>query len=164
MSEFSFQIRAVVPGDVSELFEMIRELAAFEKLEDQLVTTPESLSTVLFAPSAGLEGLVAETDDGRLVGYALYFENFSSFLCRRGIYLEDVYVRPESRGSGVGKAFLTRLAEIAVRRGCGRMEWAVLDWNRNAIEFYQSIGAKVLEDWRFVRMDASAIRELAERS
>lgn len=158
-----FKIRPVTHDDIDELFAMIRELAVFEKLEDQLVTTPERLKTVLFEQKGGPEGLVAETEGG-LVGYALYFENFSSFLCRRGIYLEDVYVRPSARGKGVGKAFLKRLAEIAVERECGRMEWAVLDWNTNAIQFYESIGAKILDDWRFVRMDRTGIEHLAASS
>ncbi|MEL6106635.1 MAG: GNAT family N-acetyltransferase [Planctomycetota bacterium] len=158
MSDFT--IRPVTHDEIDELFAMIRELAVFEKLEDQLVTTPDRLRTVLFEQEGGPEGLVAETAQG-LVGYALYFENFSSFLCRRGIYLEDLYVRPNSRGNGVGRAFLTRLAQIAVERECGRMEWAVLDWNTNAIQFYESIGATILEDWRFVRMDRAGIEALA---
>ena len=157
-----FSIRAAEPADVDELFEMIRELAVFEKLEDQLVTTPERLRTVLFEQSGGPEGLLAEDSQGALIGYALYFENFSSFLCRRGIYLEDLYVRPDSRGHGLGKAFLKRLAEIAVERECGRMEWTVLDWNTNAIEFYKSIGGKILDDWRLVRVDRSGIEQLAK--
>ncbi|MEO1527154.1 MAG: GNAT family N-acetyltransferase [Planctomycetota bacterium] len=161
MSEF--EIRSVTDNDIEELFVMIRELAVFEKLEDQLVTTPQRLRTVLLEQDGGPEGLIAESD-GKLVGYALFFENFSSFLCRRGIYLEDVYVRPEARGHGVGKAFLRRLAEIAVERECGRMEWVVLDWNTNAIEFYQSLGAKILDDWRIVRMDRQGIETLASAS
>ena len=160
MTEFA--IRPAQPADVDDVFAMIRELAVFEKMEDQLVMTPERLRNVLFEEPGGPEGLIAETTQGKLVGYALYFENFSSFLCRRGIYLEDLFVRPQVRGQGVGKSFLKRLAAIALERECGRIEWTVLDWNTNAIEFYQSIGARILDEWRLVRMDRSGIQQLAE--
>ena len=149
---------------------MLRELAVFEKLEHQLTASEADMHHALFVQGSA-EALVAEgpTDgepkDGepvtRLVGYALYFENFSTFLCRRGIYLEDIYVCDVYRKQGIGKAFLRHLAGIAIERNCGRMEWAVLDWNQNAIEVYQAIGGDVLPDWRIVRLGTDTIKRLA---
>jgi ribosomal protein S18 acetylase RimI-like enzyme len=164
-----FTIRAARPDDVPEIFAMLRELATFEKLEDQLTADEEDMHHALFVQSGGAGALVAESSDRdegapSLVGYAIFFENFSSFLCRRGIYLEDLYVRPAFRKRGIGKALLGRLAKVAVERNCGRMEWAVLDWNQNAIDVYRSIGGKVLPDWRIVRLDDAAIERLADRS
>jgi GNAT superfamily N-acetyltransferase len=157
-------IRPVKQDDVAELLEMIRELAIFEKLEDMLVATEEDLKRVLFEESGGPEALVAESSEGDLVGYAIYFENFSTFLCRRGLYLEDIYIRPSQRKQGIGKSFLKRLASIARERSCGRMEWVVLDWNQNAIDFYESIGGDILHEWKIVRLTTNEIGKLADQS
>ncbi|MEM6473101.1 MAG: GNAT family N-acetyltransferase [Planctomycetota bacterium] len=157
-----FAIRSAERSDIPQVFAMVRELAVFEKLEDQLVGTESDLESAVFDAN-GPEVLVAERD-GSLVGYAIFFHNFSTFLCRRGIYLEDLYVRPEHRGLGIGKSFLSHLARLASERRCGRMEWAVLDWNQRAIDVYESIGGEILPDWRIVRLGGAAIDELAERN
>ncbi|QDV42900.1 Protease synthase and sporulation negative regulatory protein PAI 1 [Stieleria neptunia] len=166
MSEPSCEIRAARPNDVPEIFKMLRELAIFEKLEHQLTASEDDMHDALFVRRCA-EALVAQTDrqdesHGPLVGYAIYFENFSTFLCKPGIYLEDIYVRPEFRKMGIGKSLLRRLAEIAIERNCGRMEWAVLNWNQNAIDVYQAIGGDVLPDWRIVRLGTETIEKLAE--
>lgn len=168
MTEDTFSIRPMTPEDVPEVLAMLRELAVFEKLEHQMIADEDDMHDALFVGRQA-EALVAERDaqgdrGKRLIGYAIYFENFSTFLCRRGIYLEDIYVRPEFRKRGVGKTFLRQLANLAIERRCGRMEWAVLDWNRNAIEVYEAIGGAVLPDWRIVRLESDAIARLAESS
>jgi GNAT superfamily N-acetyltransferase len=160
-------IRAAVPEDVPEIYAMVRELASFEKLEHQLTASVEDMQFALFEQGGNAEALVGEMPGSNpqakaLVGYAIFFENFSTFLCKRGIYLEDVYVRPQYRKRGIGKAFLQRLANHAVERNCGRMEWSVLDWNQNAIDVYESIGGEVLPDWRIVRLGNETIKRLAE--
>ena len=166
MADAPCEIRTVRPEDVPQVFAMLRELAVFEKLEHQLTASEDDMYRALFVERHA-EALVAQSGDAdgerELVGYAIYFENFSTFLCRRGIYLEDIYVRPEFRKRGVGKAFLRQLAKIAIDRNCGRMEWAVLDWNQNAIDVYESIGGDVLPDWRIVRLGTETIKRLAER-
>lgn len=167
MSDPQCEIRLARPEDVPEIYSMLRELATFEKLEDQLVASPQDMHNALFEQDRSAEALVAEMpasdqQPSQLVGYAIYFENFSTFLCRRGIYLEDIYVRREYRSQGIGKAILRRLAKHAIDRNCGRMEWAVLDWNQNAIDVYESIGGDVLPEWRIVRLDADTIKRLAE--
>ena len=159
-------IRAARPEDLPEIFAMLRELASFEKLEHQLTASPEDMRVALFEQEGNAEALVAEApvsnqQANALVGYAIFFENFSTFLCKRGIYLEDVYVRPQYRKQGIGKAFLRRLATYAVERDCGRMEWSVLDWNQNAIDVYESIGGDILTDWRIVRLGTETIKRLA---
>ena len=154
------------PKDVPGVHAMLRELAVFEDLEHQLTADEKDLHDAIFI-SDQAEALVAEADtdsECRLVGYAIYFHNFSTFLCRRGLYLEDLYVRPDFRRRGVGKSFLSRLAEIALERQCGRFEWSVLDWNQNAIDVYETLGGTILPDWRIVRLEPDAIRNLAERS
>jgi GNAT superfamily N-acetyltransferase len=154
-------IRAAEPGDVGAMLALMRELAEFEKLTHLFVATEESLREALFGPRPAAEALVAERD-GRIVGYALFFQNFSTFLSRRGLYLEDLYVRPALRGSGLGTALLQRVAAIAVERRCGRFEWSVLDWNQRAIDFYTKMGATVLPDWRIVRVTDDALLQLAQ--
>jgi GNAT superfamily N-acetyltransferase len=139
---------------------LIRELAVFEGLEHLVVTTPESLLPHLFGTHPAAEVVVAEVldpDGPRLVGFALYFSNFSTFLGRPGLYLEDLYVQPAFRGSGVGKQLLQHLGALAVSRGCGRFEWSVLDWNETAIRFYERMGATVMADWRICRITGPAL-------
>jgi GNAT superfamily N-acetyltransferase len=153
-------IRPATPADVGAIFALMLELAEFEKLTHLFVATEAGVHDALFGAQRAAEALVAEAG-GRIVGYALFFHNFSTFLGRRGLYLEDLYVQPSQRGSGLGKAMLQRLAALAVERQCGRFEWSVLDWNQNAIDFYEKMGATVLPDWRIVRMTGDALAQLA---
>ncbi|WP_206952945.1 GNAT family N-acetyltransferase [Trinickia acidisoli] len=153
-------IRSATPLDASAILGLMLELAEYEKLTHLFVATEDSLSEALFGARPAVEALVAERD-GRIVGYALYFHNFSTFLSRRGLYLEDLYVQPALRGGGLGKALLRRVAAIAVERRCGRFEWSVLDWNQSAIDFYTKMGATVLPDWRIVRVTDDALSRLA---
>ncbi|PXW26566.1 GNAT family N-acetyltransferase [Paraburkholderia caballeronis] len=153
-------IRNATPADIGGMFALMYELAEFEKLTHLFVATEDGLRDALFGARPSAEALVAE-DGGKLVGYALFFHNFSTFLGRRGLYLEDLYVQPSQRGSGLGTALLRRLAALAVERGCGRFEWTVLDWNQPAIGFYEKMGATVLPDWRVVRMTGDALAQLA---
>ena len=169
MSDPLAVIRPARPEDVPEIFAMVGELASFENLEHQLTASLDDMHQALFAQQGHAEALVAEMPDADqranvLVGYAIFFENFSTFLCRRGIYLEDVYVRPSYRKRGIGSAFIRKLATFATERKCGRMEWSVLDWNQNAIDLYESIGGEVLPDWRIVRLNTDAIDRLAAGS
>ena len=155
-----FTIRPATPGDCVELLRLIRELAIYEKLEHMAVGTEEELRQCLFGTRPAAETLVAERA-GRAVGFALFFTSFSTFLCKPGIYLEDLFVEPAHRGSGIGKALLKRLAALAKERGCGRLEWRVLDWNEPSIRFYQSLGASLLEEWILVRMTEPEFTSLA---
>lgn len=142
---------------------MIRELAVFEKLEGILVTTERDLQEAFFGerPAAGC--LVVEVG-GQLAGYAIHFATFSSFLGRPGLWLEDLYVRPEFRGLGVGKKLLEAVVEVAREKGYGRCEWCVLDWNQRAIDFYQSMGGEILDEWRIVRVGRERMEEMASAS
>lgn len=153
-------IRPAAESDVPAIQEMIRELAEFEKLSDQVTSTDADLQAALFGESSCAEALVAAEGD-RPIGYALFFTNYSTFNGRPGLYLEDVYVRPAHRGTGVGKQLLKQLAAIAAERDYGRMDWSVLDWNQRAIDFYESHGASVLQEWRFVRTEREGIQRLA---
>ncbi|HLX02202.1 MAG TPA: GNAT family N-acetyltransferase [Trinickia sp.] len=153
-------IRPAAPADVGAIFALMLELAEFEKLTHLFVATEAGVHDALFGERRAAEALVAEAG-GRIIGYALFFHNFSTFLGRRGLYLEDLYVQPSQRGSGLGRAMLRRLAALAVERQCGRFEWTVLDWNQNAIDFYEKMGATVLPDWRIVRMTGDALTQLA---
>ena len=150
--------------DVGAIVQLIRDLAEFEKLSHLVQVTPEKLRPQLFGERPAAEALVAETGDGKgggeVVAFALFFTNFSTFLAQPGLYLEDLYVMPEHRGSGIGKALLTRLAALAVERDCGRFEWSVLDWNENAIRFYEGMGATVMPEWRICRVTGDALRTL----
>jgi len=146
--------------DVPTVLGFIRELAVYEKLEHQVVATDEDLRRWLFGPDAVAEVVLA-IEDGAPAGFALFFHNFSTFLGRPGLYLEDLFVREASRGRGIGKALLVHLASLAVARGYGRVEWAVLDWNQPAIEFYRSLGASLLDDWRICRLTGDALAGLA---
>ena len=153
-------IRAATPADIGAMHALMYELAEFEKLTHLFTGTPEGLADALFGAHPAAEAIVAE-DAGRIVGYALFFHNYSTFLGKRGLYLEDLYVQPSQRGTGLGTAMLRALAAIAVERQCGRFEWTVLDWNEPAIGFYEKMGATVLPDWRVVRVTGDALDKLA---
>ena len=157
-----FTIRAATRGDVPEILRLIGALAEYEKLSDMLVGTEAMLARQLFGERPAAECLVAE-QGARAVGFALFFTTFSTFLCRPGLYLEDLFVEPGARGLGIGKALLKRLAALAVERDCGRFEWRVLDWNEPSIKFYESLGATVLPEWELVRMTAPQFAGLAAR-
>jgi GNAT superfamily N-acetyltransferase len=154
------RIRPAAPADVPLILSLIRELAVYEKLADQVSATEADLKTALFGARPHAECVIAELG-GKPVGFALFFHNFSTFLAKPGIYLEDLYVKQELRGKGVGRALLAHLASLAVRRGCGRFEWAVLDWNEPAIGFYKSLGAKMMDDWKINRLTGKALEKLA---
>ncbi len=156
----SHTIRPARPDDAEAIAALIRELAAYEKLDDEARATPESLHQHLFGPRPFAEALIAEVD-GEPVGFALFFHNFSTFRGQPGLYLEDLFVRPEFRGRGLGKSLLARLAALAVERDCGRLEWAVLDWNAPAIGFYRSLGARPMDEWTVFRVDDEALARLA---
>ncbi|WP_179402554.1 GNAT family N-acetyltransferase [Burkholderia guangdongensis] len=153
-------IRAATPRDVGAIVALMRELAEFEQLTHLFVATDDDLADALFGAHPAAEARVAERD-GALVAYALFFHNYSTFLGRRGLYLEDLYVQPSQRGTGLGTEMLRHLAALAVERRCGRFEWSVLDWNQRAIDFYEKMGATVLPDWRIVRVTGDALDALA---
>lgn len=155
-------IRAAAEADVEDLLRLIRELAVYEKLEHMAVGTPPMLHEALFGARPSCEALMA-VRDGRSVGFALFFTTFSTFLCKPGLYLEDLFVEPVHRGAGIGKALLRRLAALALERECGRFEWRVLDWNEPSIRFYESLGARILPEWELVRMTEPEIARLAGR-
>ena len=159
----SYSIRPAVPGDEDALFGLIQALADYEKLTHAVTGSAEQLARDLFAPIPRVEALLVE-GDGRAIGFALYFHNYSTFLTKLGLYLEDIFVLPEYRGHGVGKALLSRVAKVACERGCGRLEWSVLDWNESAIGFYESLGASVLPDWRICRVVGDQMTALAGRA
>ncbi|GAB4037502.1 MAG: GNAT family N-acetyltransferase [Rubrivivax sp.] len=154
------RLRPAREADAAALVGLIRELAVFERLEHLVQVTPETLARHLFGPRPVAEAVVAE-HEGAVVGFALFFTNFSTFLGQPGLYLEDLYVQPAHRGTGLGKALLQHLGALAVARGCGRFEWSVLDWNRNAIRFYEGMGATVLPDWRICRVTGDALQRFA---
>jgi GNAT superfamily N-acetyltransferase len=155
----TFTLRPAEPRDLVAIAGLIHELAEFEHLSEMVQTTPEKLRPHLFGVRPVAEALVAEVD-ARVVAFALFFTNFSTFLAQPGLYLEDLYVQPAHRGAGIGQALLSKLGGLAVERGCGRFEWSVLDWNRNAIEFYERRGASVLPDWRICRVSGDALQRL----
>ena len=156
------RIRAARPEDVAEILAMVRELADYERALDEVVATEEQLAAALFGDHPALFGLVVELDDASLAGFALYFLNFSTWLGRHGVYLEDLYVRPQHRGSGFGQELLAELARICVDRGYGRLEWWVLDWNEPALGFYRSIGAEPMDEWTVQRVTGPALARLAQ--
>jgi len=153
-------IRKATRADLPQILAFIRALAAYEHLSDAVVLTEADLERDGFGPRPFFECLIAEYD-GRPAGYALYFFNYSTFLGKPGIYLEDLFVLPELRGKGVGKALLSRVAAEAVRNNCGRFEWSVLDWNQPAIDFYRSQGGELMNEWRMVRVTGDALNRLA---
>jgi len=149
-------LRVARPDDVDAIVQMIRELAEFEQLTHLLQVTPEKLHPQLFGERPVAEAMVAQVG-GEVVAFALFFTNFSTFLAQPGLYLEDLFVKPAHRGRGIGEALLSSLGRLAVERGYGRFEWSVLDWNENAIRFYQRMGATVMPDWRICRITGDAL-------
>jgi GNAT superfamily N-acetyltransferase len=156
----TFRIEPARESDVPLILGLIRGLAEYERLADQVTATEAGLRASLFGPSRAAEVLIAYAD-AQPVGFALFFHNYSTFLGQRGLYLEDLFVLPEWRGRGAGKALLQHLARLAVERNCGRLEWAVLDWNVPAIRFYQSMGAKPMHDWTVFRLTGDSLAALA---
>lgn len=156
-------IRPAQPQDVPAILVLIRALAEYEKLLDEVTATEAALRDSLFGERPYAEAIVA-WDGEEAVGFALYFHNYSTFLAKPGIYLEDLFVRPAYRGRGLGKELLARVARVAVERGCGRMEWAVLDWNAPAIAFYRSLGARPLDEWIVNRVAGDTLRTLAAQA
>lgn len=152
--------RCAQPEDCALILQFIRELADYEKMLDQVVATEELLREWIFERKKA--EVIFAVVDGTEVGFALFFHNFSTFLGRAGLYLEDLFVKPEYRGKGYGKAILKELARIAIERGCGRMEWWCLDWNRPSIDFYLSLGAEPMSDWTVYRLAGDTLRKLAE--
>ena len=153
-------IRTATEADVPLILQFIKALAEYERLADRVVATEQTIRNTLFGHPRFAEVLIAEWE-GAPVGFALFFHNYSTFLAQPGIYLEDLFVKPEARGRGFGKALLARLASIAKSRNCGRLEWAVLNWNQPSIDFYESLGAKSLDDWKVYRLTGEALDALA---
>lgn len=153
------QFRFAVKEDVSTILYFIRELAAYEKLSEDVVATEELLTEWIFEKEKA--EVIFAVVDGQEVGFALFFHNFSTFLGRAGIYLEDLYVKPEYRGRGIGKALLKKLAQITVERGCGRLEWSCLDWNQPSIDFYRAFGAQPMEEWTVYRLSGETLTKAA---
>lgn len=160
MTTPAFFLRPAERRDLPAITALIRELAEFERLSHVCQATPEALEPHLFGERPVAEAVVAE-GGGEVIGFALFFTNFSTFMARPGLYLEDLYVQPAWRGHGIGQALLEHLGALAVERGCGRFEWSVLDWNENAIGFYRRMGATVLPDWRICRVSGEALQRFA---
>jgi len=156
----NFQIRPSTAHDAALILDFIRELAEYEKLAHEVTATEQDIQAQLFGSKPKAECVIAELD-GKPIGFALYFHNFSTFVGKPGLYLEDLYIKPEFRGRGYGRRLLSYLAKLAVARGCGRFEWAVLDWNAPAIRFYASLGAEMMQSWRINRLSGSALQKLA---
>ena len=158
----SVRIDPATAADVPVILELIRGLAEYEKLLDKCVATEDALRETLFGERPAAEVLIARVDDNECAGFALFFTNYSTFLAKPGIYLEDLFVRPQYRGHGIGFALLKKLAEIAVQRNCGRVEWSVLDWNTPSIEFYRRLGAVPLDDWTMYRLTGEALQQMGK--
>ena len=154
-------IRPATKADCALLAQLIRELAIYEKLEHQVQVTPEVLAQTMFCANPRAFAIIAESD-GKPVGFALYFYNFSTFLGKPGLYIEDIFVREAARGKGVGKALFTELCKIATQQDCGRMEWWALDWNKSAIDFYLKQGAEAMDEWTVYRLRAEQFKVLAD--
>ena len=161
MKTENFAIRPATAADVPIILELIRALATYERAPNEVTATADGLNEVLFGEKPAAEVLLAFENE-TAVGFAVFFHNFSTWLGRPGLYLEDLFVRPEDRGKGYGRALLIHLAKIARNRGCGRMEWAVLDWNEPAIQFYRKLGAKRMDDWTVFRLKRDGIAKLAD--
>ena len=157
------RIRPATEADVPLVLRFIRELAEYERLLHEVVATEERLRDTLFGARPAAEVVIAE-DGGEPLGFALFFHNYSTFLAQPGIYLEDLYVRPAARGHGIGRALLAHLAALARARGCGRLEWWVLDWNESAIRFYRSLGAQSMDDWTVFRLTGEALARLGDEA
>ncbi len=155
------QIRFATTSDVPRILNFIRQLAEYERMADRVVADENVLRESLFGPHPAAEVLLCEVD-GRPVGFALFFHNYSTFLGRAGIYLEDLFVEPDFRGRGFGRALMQRVAQLAVQRNCCRLEWAVLDWNRPAIDFYKALSAEAMSDWTVFRLSSTALNNLAD--
>lgn len=160
----SYSIRFATAEDSAQILFLIQSLAEFEKLSHEVTTSETQLRQNLFSSEPPAEVLIAETSEGKVVGFALFFHNFSTFLGQRGLYLEDLFVIPEYRSAGIGMSLLSRLAKIAVQRNCGRMEWSVLDWNQKAIDLYLHLGSKPMNEWTMHRLTEPEIKKLAECS
>ncbi|MGF1521901.1 MAG: GNAT family N-acetyltransferase [Leptolyngbyaceae cyanobacterium] len=156
-------IAPATPEDVPALFQLVTALADYEKLAHEVTGTPDDLAQHLFGDRRYAEAILARVE-GKPVGFALFFHNFSTFLMKPGIYLEDLFVMPEYRGYGIGKALLRALGKLTIERDCGRLEWMVLDWNEPAIAFYQRMGAELKEEWELCRVTGEALQRLAEES
>lgn len=157
----NFSIRFATREDIPLILELVKELADYEKMLHEVVATEELMEEWIFDKQKA-EVIIGE-EDGKPVGMALFFHNFSTFLGRAGIYLEDLFVRPEYRGCGYGKALLQKLAQIAVERGCGRLEWWCLDWNEPSIKFYKSLGAEPMEEWTTYRITGETLQEFGKQ-
>ncbi|KER79900.1 GNAT family N-acetyltransferase [Xanthomonas arboricola] len=160
MSAPALQIRAATPDDVAMLHELITALAVYEREPDAVKASPQDLRASLFGEGATAHALICE-QAGQALGFAVYFFNYSTWLGRNGLYLEDLFVRPQARGQGAGLALLRHLARLAVQRGCGRFEWSVLDWNQPAIDFYQAAGARPMDGWTVYRLDGERLAAFA---
>lgn len=158
----TFSIRKAIPQDAATIYDLIRKLAIYEKLENEMITSVDELRENIFDKNFA-EVIIAE-EDQKPVGFALYFFNFSTFVGKPGLYLEDVFVEPDCRGKGYGKKLLIELAKIAKERNCGRMEWSVLDWNTPSIEFYKSLGATPMDEWTVFRLTKQGIDNLSQQA
>jgi GNAT superfamily N-acetyltransferase len=156
------RLRTATPADVPVILRLVHDLAQYERAPHAVIATEKDFLRHGFGPAPRFSVLLAE-EDGQVAGFALWFFTFSTWLGKPGVYLEDLFVRPELRGKGIGKAMMIELARIAVREGCGRFEWAVLDWNQPSIEFYRSLGAHLMEEWVVCRFEGDSLRVLAER-
>ncbi len=158
------KVRKAVPRDAPALVDMVRELARFEHLETTVPATTEDFRKHLFGPASAAEALVAEDSESELVGYAIFYPTFSTFVGKPGLWLEDIFVRESHRGRGVGRSLLRAVARAARERGAGRLEWSVLGWNRRAIDFYEKSGATILEEWSIARVEGRNIEALSEKA
>lgn len=156
-----YSLRPAVAADAQTIFDMIVELAIYEKAPQEVKTSPQEIEATLFGAGSQTEALICEVD-GKSVGYAVFFTSYSTWLGRSGIYMEDLYVTPAALGCGAGKGMLRRIAQLAVERGCGRLEWSVLDWNQPAIDFYLSLGAKPQDEWVRYRLEGAALAEAGQ--
>jgi GNAT superfamily N-acetyltransferase len=159
-----FTVREAKKGDEGEILRLITELAVYEKMLDEVVNTEEMLRDMLFSDNPLIFAFIAEIDESnKAVGFALYFYNYSTFVGKKGLYLEDLFVEPEYRGKGIGKALFTRLAQESVKQDCGRFEWQVLDWNTPSIDFYKSMGAISMDGWSTFRLAGNALASLGAK-
>jgi GNAT superfamily N-acetyltransferase len=153
-------IRSATEQDVPVILDLIRQLADYERLSDKVIANEQSIRDTLFGERPGAEVLLASLD-GEIAGFAVFFTNYSTFLAKPGLYLEDLFVKPHARGKGIGKALLARLAGIALERDCGRIDWSVLDWNEPSLRFYEALGAVPLTDWTTYRLTGESLAKLA---